>query len=301
MRIVPNWVRFMKRKFGYTAGLVMLLTVLPACGPKSVQSTSDIVVTNSVLASIVQEVVGDAARVVSIVPDGKDPHEYEPSAGDIARITSAKLVVANGFGYEPTLEDAVASARADGVPVFDVERELPGLADNDPHWFTDPLMAVTVAEKLAPVLETALGVGLDESYSSAVAVLEAVADEGAKAIGALGSGAGTGPCTFGSEHVFLGPFSGRFGCPASAVLHAGSAGHDSEPSAAEIEDFVASIESNRVTVLVEDVSEPSKVLARVADQTGVRVVRVNVHAMGDAVAYRDYVMNIVGALVDGFE
>lgn len=290
----------MKRTFGFTAGLVVLVCALPACGPKSVQSTSDIVVTNSVLASIVQQVVGDSARVESVIPDGKDPHEFQPSAGDIAKIANAKLVVANGFGYEPTLKNAIASARADHVMVFDVEQEIPGLAGGDPHWFTDPMTAAAVAAKLVPVLEQSFGVSLDESFATALSDFKAAADEGKKAIDAVAPVTEAGSsCPFGSEHVFLGPFSERFDCPASAVLHAGARVPDAEPSAAMIEDFVAAIEGNHLRVLLEDASEPSKVLAQVAKQTGAKVVAVNVHGMGAATTYRKYISNIVDALVAG--
>lgn len=289
----------MKRTFGFTAGLVMLLTVLPACGPKSVQSTSDIIVTNSVLASIVQEIVGDSARVESVIPDGKDPHEYQPSAGDIAKIANAKVIVANGFGYEPTLKNAIASARADHVNVFDVEWEMPGFANNDAHWFTDPLMAAAFAAKLVPELEKSFGVSLDDSFSAALAGFQAAADDGKKAIDAVAPGTEGRSCAFGSEHIFLGPFSERFGCPASAVLHAGSRVPDAEPSPAAIEDFVGSIRRNGLRVLLEEASEPSNVLAQAAKQTGAKVVAVNVHGMGAATTYRKYIANIVDALVAG--
>ena len=286
----------MKRTFGFTAGLVILFMVLPSCGPKSVQPTSDIIVTNSVLASIVQQVVGDHARVESVIPDGKDPHEYQPSAGDIAKIANAKVVVANGFGYEPTLKNAIASARADRATVFDVEWELPGLANNDPHWFTDPLMAATVASKLAPVLEKALGVSLDDSFAAALADFQATAEEGKKKIETTSSVL-PGPCAFGSEHIFLSPFSARFGCHDTSVLHAGSRVPDAESSAADIEAFVDSIKRNGVRVLLEDASEPSRVLAQVARQSGTKVVSVNVHSMGGESTYRGYIMNIVTAVL----
>jgi hypothetical protein len=290
----------MKRTSRFTSGLFVLVVALSACGPKSAQSTSDIVVTNSVLASIVQAIVGDSARVESVIPDGKDPHEFQPSAGDIAKIANAKVIVANGFGYEPTLVDAIASARADHVTVFDVEREIPGLAGNDPHWFTDPLMAAAVAAKLVPVLELSFGVSLEESFATALSDFQAAVDEGKKTIDAVAPATSAGsPCAFGSEHVFLGPFSARFGCPSSAVLHTGSLVPDAEPSAAMIEDFVAAVRGHGLRVLLADASEQSKVLAQVARQTGAQVVAVNVHAMGSATDYRTYVTNIVNSLVAG--
>ena len=283
----------MRKNVGPVVALVISIVTFSSCTSGGSVSTGGIVATNAVLASIVQEIVGDSAVVETVVPDGKDPHEFEPSAGDIARIANARLVVSNGFGYEPTLENAIAAARADGVPVFDVEWEMPGLAAGDPHWFTDPLLAASVAPKLSAVLARVLSRDLDESFAAAVSAFQSVADEGSNRLNAAKIAGG---CAFGSEHIFLAPFSARFSCPDSAVLHAGSREHDSEPSASDIESFVVSMQRNRVNILVEDVSEPSKVLEQVARESGARLVRVNVHAMGGARTYREYVLNIVDSL-----
>ncbi|MFM7964138.1 MAG: metal ABC transporter solute-binding protein, Zn/Mn family, partial [Actinomycetota bacterium] len=39
----------------------------------------DIVVTYSVLGAFVERLVGDSARVTVLIPDGQDPHDFEPS------------------------------------------------------------------------------------------------------------------------------------------------------------------------------------------------------------------------------
>lgn len=285
----------MKRNMRLVTGLAVAATCLTSCASSGSPSTGGIVATNAVLASIVQEIVGESVTVETVVPDGKDPHEFEPSAGDIARIANARLVIANGFGYEPTLKNAIAAARADKVPVFDVEWEFPGLASGDPHWFTDPLLAASVAPKLSAVLAGVLGRDLDESFAAAVSAFQSVADEGSNRLNAAKIAGG---CAFGSEHIFLAPFSERFSCPDSAILHSGSREHDSEPSASDIEAFVVSMERNGVAMLVEDESEPSKVLEQVARESGARLVRVNVHAMGGARTYREYVLNIVDSLAE---
>ncbi|MBK9178870.1 MAG: zinc ABC transporter substrate-binding protein [Acidimicrobiales bacterium] len=78
----------------------------------------EIVVTYSVLGSVVDQLVGDTADVTVIMPNGIDPHDFEPSARDIATLNGADLIVANGFGLEEGMADAIGQAEADGVPVF---------------------------------------------------------------------------------------------------------------------------------------------------------------------------------------
>ena len=268
---------------------VVLSSALVSCGDE-VRGSGDIVATNSVLASIVQLLVGDAARVVSIVPDGKDPHEFEPSAGDVARIAGAKVVVANGFGYEPTLQAAVARARADGAAVFDAEWSMPGLADA--HWFTDPLRAAEVITQLRPVIEKATGLDLGEPFSRAVLVLQETVEQAKKDLSVVPAG----KCEFAVEHILLSPFGERFSCFDSVVLNRGSRVPDAQPSAKDIEDFVASIRDRGIRAIVEDAAEPSSVLARVSEETGVALVKVNVHGTGGSTDYPGYVRGIATAI-----
>src|SRR5258708_13696901 len=48
-----------------------------------------------------QRIGGNLAEVVNVTPAGTEPHDYEPTARDIARMDSGRLVVINGGGFEP--------------------------------------------------------------------------------------------------------------------------------------------------------------------------------------------------------
>ena len=62
--------------------LVCLAGLLPACSSSNPDTTArpNIVVTYSVLGSVVLDLVGDAADVTTLIPDGQDPHDFHPSA-----------------------------------------------------------------------------------------------------------------------------------------------------------------------------------------------------------------------------
>ena len=47
-----------------------------------------------------QQIGGDKADVTNIVPAGAEPHDYEPTAQDMAKMESSKLVILNGGGLE---------------------------------------------------------------------------------------------------------------------------------------------------------------------------------------------------------
>ena len=61
-----------------------------------------------------RNVVGDQADVDVVMPAGADPHEFEPSAAQVAELTEADLVVANGLDFEHGLDDALDAAATTG-------------------------------------------------------------------------------------------------------------------------------------------------------------------------------------------
>ena len=61
---------------------------------------------------------GGLADIETIIPVGGDPHGYEPSLQDRARMESASLVVANGLGLEEGLADTLEAVADSGTPVF---------------------------------------------------------------------------------------------------------------------------------------------------------------------------------------
>ncbi len=69
-----------------------------------------IVASTNVWGSVAQAVAGDLASVESIIADpSADPHSYEASAGDAAKVAEASLVVYNGGGYDEFIEDILGS------------------------------------------------------------------------------------------------------------------------------------------------------------------------------------------------
>lgn len=99
--------------------LVALAGCSPSSPPESADPKPTIVVSNSVLATVTREIVGTEAEVVVLIPNGVDPHLYEPSAKDIERLNSADLIVVNGLGLESKLEESLAIARANRIAIFE--------------------------------------------------------------------------------------------------------------------------------------------------------------------------------------
>jgi len=125
MRIIPKTA----------LSLICLAGLLPACSTSEPAETArpNIVVTYSVLGSVVAELVGDAADVTTLIPDGQDPHDFQPSARDIEAINNADIVVSNGLDFEEGLEDVLASAIENGVNVYMVGENITVREPDEDH------------------------------------------------------------------------------------------------------------------------------------------------------------------------
>jgi zinc/manganese transport system substrate-binding protein len=101
------------------AGLALAAGLAAGCGSDDAAAgRPEIVATTTVLGSLTEELVGDSARVRVLMPNGVDPHDYQPSARDVEALRNADLVVENGLELEEGLLDALGEARTSGVAVF---------------------------------------------------------------------------------------------------------------------------------------------------------------------------------------
>ncbi|WP_107984686.1 metal ABC transporter solute-binding protein, Zn/Mn family [Rhodococcus sp. OK519] len=110
-------------------GAALAAVALTACGSNPGSDGQIRVVTSTnVWGSVAQAVAGDRLEVTSIVNEpSADPHSYEASPSDAAKITDASLVVLNGGGYDQFVEDVLESTGPKPtVDAFDLYEERTG-------------------------------------------------------------------------------------------------------------------------------------------------------------------------------
>jgi zinc/manganese transport system substrate-binding protein len=87
--------------------------------PASTADMPTIVVTTNILGDVVSEVVGDAAEVITIMPVGADPHNFQASAQEVDTLMNADALIVNGAGFEEGLVDVIDNAVGEGIPTFE--------------------------------------------------------------------------------------------------------------------------------------------------------------------------------------
>lgn len=86
----------------------------PAVG--NVERPVRVVATFYPIRELAAGVVGNLGGVEAIVPAGMEPHDYEPSIGDIKKIYDADLFLLNGAGMDVWAEKLMPDLELKGVP-----------------------------------------------------------------------------------------------------------------------------------------------------------------------------------------
>jgi zinc/manganese transport system substrate-binding protein len=268
-----------------------------ACGEQgSGGGRPRIVVTHAILGAVVSDLVGDAAEVRVLMPAGADPHDFRPSAKDIARLRDADLVVANGLGLEEGLDDALEQAKADGVPMFEATDHVTLRRSNgaaDPHFWTDPSQMRAVVAALATVAKEQLGLDLSASARATDRRLRALDAEVERVLAPI-------PISrrkLVTGHESMGYFARRYGF---TLVGAAVPGLSSQArvSASELAHLASVIEREGVTVVFAEKGTPRQVADAIADETGARVVELPSHALPENGSYEDLMRETARRIAD---
>ncbi|WP_350355064.1 metal ABC transporter substrate-binding protein [Curtobacterium sp. DN_7.5] len=263
-----------------------------------------VAVTTNILGDVVSEVVGDAADVAVLMPAGADPHSFEVSAREAARLRSADLVVENGLGLEEGVARHVEAAAADGVPVFTAGDAIDVLdwrteddSGPDPHFWTDPRRMAEVVSALDDALDE---VGIDAPGADGYrAQLDALDGEVATAFATVPADR---RALVTNHHVF-GYLADRYGFRiVGAVIPSGTT--LASPSAADLRDLATAIEDAGVPTIFADLSQPARLAEVLADEAGIQVTITplateSLTATGPASSYLGMTRSNAEAIVDG--
>lgn len=112
------------------------------------------------LVHFAEKVSGTSASVISMVPNGIEPHEFEPTPQDIIRLRQSKVFFYIGDGLEPWAERLKAELEPAGVRMISIAAAVTTLpiaeeeiiiaeseeeqAGYDPHVWLDPVRAQNI-------------------------------------------------------------------------------------------------------------------------------------------------------------
>lgn len=116
---------------------IVLALLLAACAPQAQAPSGgglQVVASNPIIADVASQVGGEHVSVAALVPAGVDPHAFEATPQDIARLDGAALIFINGLGLEDSLESLLHEAEETGkVVVVSAGIEPLGFEDDHAH------------------------------------------------------------------------------------------------------------------------------------------------------------------------
>jgi len=140
------------------------------------------------LFDFARQVGGERVAVEMLLPAGAEPHTWEPSPRDIARLYDARVFIYNGAGMEPwadrlkgeltkkgvlvveaaaglaTLQETEGAGEGEGAGAWEASGRVPGA---DPHVWLDPVLAGEMVEKIAAALAEADPAGRETYFARA--------------------------------------------------------------------------------------------------------------------------------------
>ncbi|MFI1914445.1 metal ABC transporter solute-binding protein, Zn/Mn family [Nocardia sp. NPDC020380] len=142
--------RSFARGFAVLAAGLATVATLTACGNSKNSDGITIVASTNVWGDVAAAVAGGDAKVTSIIDDPKvDPHSFEVSPADAAKISDASLVVYNGGDYDEFIDKAIAGKNKKTVNAFDVSGGQPHA--NEHIWYNMTAVG-NVATRVADTL-----------------------------------------------------------------------------------------------------------------------------------------------------
>ena len=99
----------------------------------SKENTSKLHVSVSFFAmeEFAKAVGGDRIEISRIIPDGVEPHNFEPKPSDLKYLSTADVFIYNGFNMEPWAESAIESSQnSECIVIESAHRCTPILVDD---------------------------------------------------------------------------------------------------------------------------------------------------------------------------
>lgn len=281
--------------------------VWPALGRAQIPLAS----VSTITTEIAREIGGSHLAVDNLVPPGTDPHDYQPTPGDLKRMEASRLILVSGKGLEGYLGKLKKNSGTRDK-IFEVGATVPSLQiaegasanhgplSEDPHWWH----SIAGMKKAAEAVEIKLA-HMDPAhagdYARNGAAYQARLDALKKWTDAKVAELPRDRRILVTSHDALNYFAREYGFTVLAVEGISTA---EQPSSKKVADLIATLRNRRVKALFAENIENPKVLAEITRETGA-VLGGSLYAdglgTGEAATYEGMYRHNVATIVDALK
>ncbi len=258
---------------------IMLGTLVPlptaTSGPRSLAAAEKMAVVASFypMFEFARQVGGERVTVRNLTPAGAEPHDYEPTPGDIIAINSAKVLVYNGAGLEPWVKKLLPQVPPRVLKVNATEGiRLTTVTSGedrgrlDPHIWLDPILAQRQVDNILAGFVRADPDGKAAYEANAMKFkqkLAALHDRIQKTLGQCRTK------VFVANHAAFGYFARRYGLTQIAIS---GLAPETEPSAGKIREVLRLVRQHKLRVIYYETLTSPRVASVIAREVGARVL-----------------------------
>lgn len=273
-------------KFINIALLVLLLAALAGCAPAAAPPATgalQVLAVETFLADIAQNVAGDRAQVTALLPLELDPHAFEPTPQDVARIAASQVLIVNGSGLEGWMDKLLKNTSGQRLLIeasagLTTREPKPGEiahADEqhgpgDPHFWLDPLSVVRYVENIRDGLIQADPAGKD-AYTQNAAAYIAQLQELDGWIRAQVEQVPPARRQLITNHESFGYYADRYGFSVSGTILT-SVSSSASPSARQLVELIERIRQSGAPAIFLETGASPQLANQIASETGIKVV-----------------------------
>ena len=244
--------------------LLIIMNIVSGCGGQQSADKSKLQVAASFypMAEFVQAVGGDKVQVTTLVPDGAEPHDWEPSPKDLTRLGRAQVFVYNGM-VEPWAQQALDALSERKIMPVEAGRGLfARTGKQDPHVWVSPKKAIVQVQRITEALCEADAKHTDiykDNSRAYIAKLEQLD----KRLAAVSKAAPKK--VFVTAHAAFGHLAEDYGLRQLSVAGISA---EAEPTPGDLQRLITTVKREKVRyVFFETLTDP-KIAKLVAQETG---------------------------------
>ncbi|HEY9633171.1 MAG TPA: zinc ABC transporter substrate-binding protein [Coleofasciculaceae cyanobacterium] len=265
-------------------------------------SKPKVVATSSVLCDVIQKIAQETVDLTCLIPAGTDPHVYQAKPTDRKAIEQAKLILYNGYGFEPTLIKLIKatqnSAPKIAVNEIAVPKPLKGEeheheaeaekkggkaeaehdpGESNPHVWHNAQNGVRIVETVRDNLEK-LSPSNATQYSSNAKKMTSELTQLDSWIKSQISTIPANQRKLVTTHDAMGYYASAYGIPVEGALQGIST--EEKPAAGRVKALVQDLKKTGVPTIFPEATINPKLIAAVAKEANVKVSKRELFADG---------------------
>lgn len=289
-----------------------------ACGAAQPSTGSGgplkVLAVESFLADIAQNVAGDRIKVDTLIPLGIDPHSYQPTPQEMAKIAESQVLIINGAHFEEWLDKILQNAGGTHTLVEasagltsrkpTANEALDPDHAGDPHFWLDPTKVIHYVENIRDGLSKADPAGAVKYSANAAQYIAKLTDLDQWIMKQV-SQIPPEKRLMVTNHESFGYFADRYGFNIAGTIIP-STSSEASPSAQQMAALIETIKRTGVKAIFLETGANSQLADQIAQETSVKVVtNLYTHSItdpvGEAPSYIEMMKHNVKMIVEALK